>query len=173
MIHPQTVLETERLLLRPPRAEDWPGAQAFYRSRRSRFVNGPKSDAEAWRSFAVEVGHWTIRGYGMFTITEHGSDRGLGLIGPFYPVGWPEREIGWLLWPESEGKGIGYEAARACLDHAFGALGWDTAVSYIDHNNDRSRALAERLGAVVDDAAPTLAADTLVYRHPRPEAGHG
>lgn len=164
------VLETPRLVLRPPVAADWPGVRAFYLSQRSRFTYGPKTEAAAWRSFAAEIGHWTLRGYGMFTLSEKGGDdTGLGLVGPFYPLDWPEPEIGWMLWPAAEGRGYGYEAARACLAHAFGALGWTTAVSYIDAANDRSIALAERLGARLDAGAATLSADTLVYRHPRPE----
>jgi RimJ/RimL family protein N-acetyltransferase len=40
-------------------------------------------------------------------------------------------------------------------------------VSYIDRNNSRSIALAERLGAVPDpDAATPDNSDDLVYRHP-------
>ena len=62
-------------------------------------------------------------------------------------------------------------AAAAARDHAFGALGWETAVSYIDPDNIRSVALAERLGARHDPEARGPGENScLVYRHPRPEA---
>ncbi|TMV69267.1 GNAT family N-acetyltransferase, partial [Thioclava sp. BHET1] len=82
------------------------------------------------------------------------------------------REMGWSLWSaEGEGRGYAREAARAVIAHAFGPLGWDTAVSYIAPDNARSIALAERLGAIRDDSA-AHPGDTpcLVYRHPKPEA---
>ena len=79
--------------------------------------------------------------------------------------------MSWSIWaPEAEGKGYAAEAARAALDYAFDTLGWDTCVSYIDANNARSIALAERMGATVDPTAaqPDDETDLLVYRHARP-----
>ena len=114
---------------------------------------------------------WVARGYGSFVITLKGSDTAVGLTGPWHPIEWPEREIGWTLWTdEAEGRGIAFEAASAARDHAFRDLGWDTAVSYIDVGNARSIALAERLGARLDpDAAFPGDPPCLVYRHRRPE----
>lgn len=161
-------LETARLVLRRLASRDAGGYIAFCRSRRARHSLGVKSADEAWRAFGLELGHWELRGYGMFAVTEKGGgDTCLGIVGPWFPAGWPEREIGWLMWPEGEGRGYAEEAARAARDHAFDTLGWDTAVSYIADGNARSIALAERLGAVLDPGAPTLSADALVYRHPR------
>jgi len=162
-----TRIVTERLTLRRPEASDWPGFRAHFASQRSRFMKGPRSESDSWRSFCTELGHWQMRGYGMFAVTETGQDACLGLVGPWFPVGWPETEIGWMLWPEGEGKGYGFEAANACLDHVFAGLGWTTAVSYVDEANLRSIALAEKLGAAWDESAPTLGPETRVYRHPR------
>ena len=83
---------------------------------------------------------------------------------------WVEPEFGWSAWsPETEGKGIVREAAAAARDWAWDNLGWTTAVSYIDQDNARSIALAERLGAVhdPDGAHPDLDGweGTLVFRH--------
>lgn len=164
----ETILTTERLRLRRPEVRDADGAMAFFRSQRARYAGGTKDSAGAWRSFAVELGHWELRGYGLFALTTHDDDTCLGLVGPWYPEGWPETEIGWILWPAAEGKGYGYEAALAARGYAYQVLGWETAVSYIDEQNTRSIALAERLGATWDLSAPTAAADCRVYRHPAP-----
>ncbi|MEL6233956.1 MAG: GNAT family N-acetyltransferase [Pseudomonadota bacterium] len=162
-------LETERLILRRPTRADEAGAVAFYESDRSKFVGGPFKTHIAWSCWAADFGHWDLRGFGSFAVTMKGDDTCLGIVGPYYPATWPEFEIGWLIWPEAEGRGIAYEAARACVDHAFRDLGWETAVSYIDPENARSIALAERLGAVRDDAAPRPDPEDYVFRHPRPE----
>ena len=111
-----------------------------------------------------------MRGYGSFVFTLKDSDAPLGMTGPWHPEGWPETEIGWTIWtPEAEGKGYAYEAARAARDFARQSLGWTEIVSYIDVPNARSIALAQRLGAVHDPAAPSPHPDEpiLVFRHPK------
>ncbi len=140
-------------------------------SPRARFIGGPIAADLAWRAFGHVIGHWVMRGYGSFIITRTGSDEALGATGPWFPEAWPEPEIGWSLWSaEAEGCGIAAEAASAARDHAFSALGWSTAVSYIDPENARSIALAERLGARRVTGAPTPRGEPcLVYRHPNPE----
>ena len=170
------VLRTERLTLRAPHPGDAEAFVAFYQTERSRFVGGPMMARMAWNFFCTEIGHWAVNGFGMFTVTRSGDDTALGIVGHWYPLGWPEREVGWVLLEEAEGQGIAREAARACIDHAFGVLGWDSVVSSIDPANDRSIRLAERLGATLDTKATPPArkdpdaADALVYRHPAPEA---
>ncbi len=171
-LSPTPVLETERLILRAPRAEDWPAWAAFAADERSRFVGGPLEAEAAWRAFGHVIGMWVMRGFGTFVVEPREGGAPLGMCGPWYPEGWPEPEIGWSLWsPGAEGKGHAFEAARASIAHAFGPLGWTTAVSYIDPDNARSIALAERLGARRDAAAahPGIG-PCLVFRHPAPAA---
>ncbi len=167
------VLETERLTLRAPQAGDWPVFRAFMAGPRSSFLRDGEAmdEAKVWRSFCHAIGMWVLRGYGAFVVTERGKEGALGLVGPWHPIEAPEREIAWsILTAEAEGKGYAFEAAVATRDHAFRDLGWTTAVSYIDAGNTRSVALAQRMGAVRDDAAPKSPGDRNchVYRHPRP-----
>lgn len=168
------VLETERLILRGPQMADFEPMQAFMSSERSRFMRlGAKLDALAtWRVLAHVAGMWPLRGYGSFVIEEKASGAPIGMTGPWHPITWPERELGWAIWSQAaEGKGIALEAATAARDFAFETLKWNTAVSYIHPENARSIALAERLGCHRDDsAARPDDAPCLVYRHPAPEA---
>ena len=167
--------ETDRLILRAPRGSDWEPWAALATSERARFIGGPLNRDMAMRAWASVIGHWAIRGFGMFVAVEKASNNPIGHIGHWQPEAWPEREIGWTLWSDAhEGKGLAYEAGVAVRDHAFTTLGWDTAVSYIDHGNDRSVALAERLGATLDESAPVPekpadANPIWVYRHHKPE----
>lgn len=164
-------LETERLILRGPEARDWDQWRPFALSERAQYIGGPYTLGTAWRSFGHILGHWVLRGFGTFVVTLKGDDTAVGGVGPWYPANWPERELGWTCWRDDlEGTGVMFEAACAARDHAFGVLGWDTAVSYIDPPNARSIALAERLGAVRDHAAETPGHEheVLVYRHPNP-----
>ncbi len=161
-------LTTARLTLRAPGPQDFPAQAAFMASDRARYVGGPLAKRLGWRSLSNMIGHWAMRGFGMWAVTQLGSDRAIGLVGLYFPADWPEREIGWHIWdPAAEGKGYAFEAASAAHDYAFGTLGWEAAVSYIHPANARSIALAERLGAVLDPDAPQDADDhDLVYRHP-------
>ena len=167
------VIETERLILRLPEARDAPACIAYQSSDRSRFTGGPKPADQAWRGFASVIGHWAIRGWGVFSVVVRGDDVACGVAGPWMPHGWMEHEISWTLWdPRHEGKGVAHEAVLAARDWAFRTLGWSTAVSYIDPENARSIRLAERLGATRDDAARHGFGDQpcLIYRHPAPGA---
>jgi RimJ/RimL family protein N-acetyltransferase len=164
-------IETDRLVLRPPSPEDWPAWHAFYMSPRSNFVGGGEKPVfDVFRGFSSVLGHWQFRGWGMWVLTRRGADAAIGMAGPHYPVGWPEREIGWMIWADGlEGTGLAREAADAARADAYRRLGWATAVSYIDVGNERSRRLAERLGARIDPhAAHPGSYPLLVYRHPSP-----
>ncbi|MEM7710921.1 MAG: GNAT family N-acetyltransferase [Pseudomonadota bacterium] len=164
------VLRTERLILRAPAADDWPHWQRFHASPRAAGIGGAGQDpAAAWRLFAAVIGHWILRGCGWFVIHRREDATPLGTAGPWFPEGWPEREVGWTLWSKAaEGQGFAAEAGRAVLEHVFRDLDWPTAVSYVYDWNTRSIALAERLGGIRDDDAPAPKAGVLVYRHGAP-----
>ncbi len=170
------VLQTQRLTLRVPGPQDYPAWEAFFLSPRAVFVGGgPEFDrGRAWRTFASLVGHWALRGYGVFAMALNEDEPAIGACGPWHPADWPEKEISWTLWSDAyEGHGYMTEAAAAVIPHVYDTLGWDSAVSYIDPANARSIAVAERLGAVRDATAETPRGETLVYRHPRPDAEGG
>ncbi len=162
-------LETKRLILRGPEAADYPDFKATFASYRSRFMGGPLNPYEAWMLYAAEIGHWNIRGYGMWMIHDKATDETLGMAGGWFPAQWPEQEIAWIIWPDKAGQGYALEATHAARRYFYGQLGWDGAVSYIDPKNLASIRLAERLGAVKDKDAVTVDGNDVVYRHPSPE----
>lgn len=163
------VLETKRLVLRGPEPEDYPNFKATFASYRSRFMGGPLNAYETWMLYAAEIGHWDIRGYGMWMIHDKETDETLGMAGGWMPAQWPEREIAWIIWPEKAGHGYALEATHAARRYFYDALGWDGAVSYIDPKNLDSIRLAERLGATKDREAPSVDGHDVVYRHPSAE----
>ena len=164
------VLTTERLTLRAPRLADFEPYAAFFASARAGLERGRKDRAGAWKEFATVAGQWVLYGHGGFSIEERTTGVYLGEAGVFHEDGYPEPELGWMVVAEAEGKGIAHEAALEVRRWAYGALGLDTLVSYIDPANARSIRLAERLGAVRDLDASAPDPDDLVYRHPGPDA---
>ncbi len=160
-------LRTDRLLLRPPRMTDWPAFQEMMQSERSVFMGGPFSTRAAWGIFCHGIALWELMGHGALTMEDRSSGECLGQVeinhGPLFP----ERELGWSVYPQAEGKGYAFEAAKALRDWAFTDLALETLVSYIDPGNTRSRKLAERLGAELDPGAPVQDPGDLVFRHPK------
>jgi ribosomal-protein-serine acetyltransferase len=57
-------------------------------------------------------------------------------------------EIGYWIDGGHEGRGLASRAVAAVLDHAFGSLDIDRVALHTDPANERSRALARRLGFV-------------------------
>lgn len=140
-------LETERLVLRAPRGEDFEAFARFYESDASRFVGGPQDRVGAWRFLATSAGTWHLRGFGEFAVEEKANGEFVGLVGPWFPEGWPEPEIGWMILPDHQKRGYGFEAALRAIEFAYRDLGWTTAISCIDARNIASQRVAEKLGA--------------------------
>jgi RimJ/RimL family protein N-acetyltransferase len=164
------VLVTERLRLRKPTLADIPASWRFWSSDRSILMGGPWSMETLVIETEDLLTQWQKHGFSLFTVTRHGSDEGIGGIGPFFPATHPEPELGWSLWHAAdEGQGLAYEAAAAASDWFFATSGYHTAVSYTDPDNHRSHRLCERLGATVDPTAPHPYGDepTLTFRHHR------
>lgn len=164
-------IETPRLRLRAPRMADFDAFAAFGESERSKGVGGPYSRTQSFQRLTALAGHWLIRGYGRWIVADRDTDAALGLVGPFFPEGWPEPEIAWTVFDGAEGRGIAFEAAQAARAFAYGTLGWTTAVSCTDPDNHRSIALARRMGCTQDGTwHHPDGFDLLIWRHPSPAA---
>lgn len=143
------VIETARLILRPPAMEDFPRWADFQAdAETTRFIGGPRSPAEVWRSMMSVAGAWALTGVGFFSLIEKSSGQWLGRIGPWQPHGWPGTEVGWSLHADAMGKGYALEAAIATMDYAVDVLGWTDIVHAIDPDNVASAKVAARLGSV-------------------------
>ncbi len=142
------VLETPRLTLRPPRAEDFEGWLALMSDPDSaRFIGGVQTPVMAWRGLAAMAGSWALHGFGMFSVVERATGAWIGRIGPWRPHGWPGAEMAWGLVRPAWGRGYAAEAATAAMDWAFDTLGWPEVIHVIKAENAPSKALASRLGS--------------------------
>ncbi len=160
-------IETARLRLRAPRIEDWPALEPIWTTERAIHIGGPFTAKDAFLDFCQAAAGWVLRGLSAYVIEDRNSGEIFGMAGLFVDWGDPEAELGWLLTEAAEGRGIAHEAALAILDHLLGDLGMSEVVSYINHDNARSIALAEKLGAVRDSEplVVTESGPVLVFRH--------
>src|SRR5262249_51921733 len=106
----------------------------------------PLSRAESWRHMAMILGHWQLRGFGLWAVEERSTGLLAGRVGCWQPEGWPGFEIGWTLRRQFWGRGYATEAALASLDFAFSRLGQARVISLIDPENGPSIAVAARVG---------------------------
>src|SRR5690348_2931353 len=71
-------IETERLILRLPRIEDFEGyAELHADEEAARHIGGALLRAPAWRKFLQMPGAWAVQGYAMFSVVEKASGRWL------------------------------------------------------------------------------------------------
>lgn len=159
------ILTTARLTLRKPRMTDFAGFAAFLASDRAKNMGGPFSLPGAWAYFCHETALWDLVGHGAFMVDLTATGAQVGSVslsaGPLFPG----TDLGWLVYDGHTGQGYATEAAAAVRDWALSTLGLPTLVSYIDPDNAVSRRVADRLGAVIDDAALRLIPTDLVYRY--------
>jgi RimJ/RimL family protein N-acetyltransferase len=162
-------IETENLILRAPRADDLDHVAAFMQSPRSSFIGGPKNRHETWRLICGIVGHWYLKGFGMWTLEHRAQGRACGAAGFIDHEGWDEPELGWHLHDGFEGQGLAYEGAKAARDYGQKHFGLNGVISYIDPKNTRSLALARRLNANYERDGLVMGHACHVYRHPKLE----
>lgn len=163
------VLETERLVLRAPRAGDWPHFRDYRASPRTAFTGGRKAEHEAAEQFASFFGHWVLRGFGRLIAEDRASGAPLGHFGPMQWEDGAEVELTWSLWTAgAEGRGLATEAATAMHGWAFGPCGLTSARAEVHRDNAASHAIARRLGGrVAPGLAPKWMPEGTVYHFAR------
>jgi RimJ/RimL family protein N-acetyltransferase len=164
-------LETERLRLRAFRDDDLDAYAALCADPEVMRYLGTGvtlNRADAWRSMAGFLGHWALRGYGMWALEEKATGTFVGRAGFLNPEGWPGFELGWTLARAHWGRGFATEAARRALDYAFGELDRPRVISLVRPANEPSKRVAERLGAKPVREIDLLGGPVIVYEALRP-----
>jgi RimJ/RimL family protein N-acetyltransferase len=160
-----TRVSTGRLDLRPvdagcvdllepvfAKVEVWryPHGRAFTRAETEAFV-------------ASQMEHWETLGFGLWVVSERGSDEAVGYAGlavpTFLPEVLPAVEVGWRLDPLVWGKGYATEAACAALAGAFETLRLSEVISLPQTDNPSSLRVAARIGMRHDRTVTAPATD--------------
>jgi RimJ/RimL family protein N-acetyltransferase len=144
-------LVTERLVLRPFREDDLDAYTAVLTTpevRHSLHLSEGYSRADAWYGMALWRGQWELRGSGQWALEERSTGEFVGRAGLHLPErdDWPGLEVGWVLDPSRWGKGYATEAGAQSIAYAFDELGAAQVFSVILPENERSAAVARRLG---------------------------
>jgi len=150
------VLETERLVLREHRLEDFAFYAAIWADPRTtrdfRDTIQAFDEEECWRRFLRVFGQWKLFGYGMWGLEEKTSGHYIGSVGFFHArraMDVPYRdapEAGWLIAPDLHGKGLATEAIRAAMAWADANIAAPETWCMIAPKNIPSQKIAERFG---------------------------
>lgn len=147
------VLRTARLVLRGHTEDDLGEAAAMWADPDVvRHIGGrPFTREEVWQRILRYRGHWTIKPYGYWAITDQVTGRFVGEIGL---ADWKRErlrdldglpETGWVLSPASHGHGYALEALSCVLKWADVEVATPT-ICIITSGNSPSIRLAERTG---------------------------
>ncbi len=168
------LLETPRLRLRATRESDLDAHAALLGDPETvRFLGGQVATREeTWRKLLAGPGLWLLLGYGYWAVEEKATGAYLGQIGfaDFKRAMSPSieglPEMGWMLAPQAQGRGIATEAARGALGWADTALKGREIVAIIDAANLASIRVAEKAGFSVREEANYKDAPILLFRRP-------
>ncbi|MEN7537460.1 GNAT family N-acetyltransferase [Aurantiacibacter flavus] len=169
------ILETERLILSAPTADDIAPMHAIVSdSETGRFLGPVTNPAIQFERFARNAGSWMLYGYGSFMARLHGSDEVIGSVGVFHS--WRgmgtdfdnNPEAGWILHRDQAGQGLAMEAMQATFGWFDAAYGPRRVVCMIGVGNGASLRLAGKLGfcAMREAVLPDGDRVTLLVRHP-------
>ena len=149
------VIETERLRMTAFDERHFNAYAAMLADPDStRWINDgqPLDRMNAWRSMAMLLGHWALRGFGMWALERRSDGAFVGRVGLMRPEGWPDMELGWMLVPQHRHHGYATEAGAAALDFAWRALQAQRVISLVREGNNSSLGVIERLhGELVED----------------------
>jgi RimJ/RimL family protein N-acetyltransferase len=159
-------IRTERLLLRGFRSSDFDALSAFNADPEvSRYLGDGRAldRVDSWRQLAFFLGHWELRGYGMWALEIVETGEMIGRVGFMDPEGWPGFELGWVLARLHWGQGYASEAASTALRYAFEELGRALVISLIRPENHASIRVAERIGETQLGTTELMGGPALVY----------
>lgn len=140
-------LETDRLTLRLPTAQDRPLYDAFYAASDAplgKYRMG-RSPAEVAAIAAHDLAHWETHGYGIFLIGRKSDGALLGGAGLDTSPDFPGHELTWWLMPHAQRQGYAKEASLAVIDWAHDTLRWPRVETYMRDENRGAHSLAQSL----------------------------
>ena len=145
----KVILETRRLLLRELRQEDFDDACLLLQDPEVMYAyEGPFSREEVQAWLDKQLRRYRKDGFGLWALVEKSSGTLIGQCGLTLQDYKDRRvpEIGYLLRRTYWHQGFAIEAARACREYAFQALGFREVYSIIRDTNFPSQQVALRNG---------------------------
>ena len=144
------ILTTARLALRELADEDAPfilellNDPSFIRNIGDRNVRTQEDAREYIRN--GPLASYARHGFGLWMVELRNDGTPIGMCGLLKREALDAPDIGFAYLPAFQGKGYGFEAARAVLDHARDTLRLPRVLAIVNADNEPSARLLEKLG---------------------------
>jgi RimJ/RimL family protein N-acetyltransferase len=151
---PAPRLETERLILRGHRIDDFPDSAAMWADPEvvAQISGAPSSGEQSWSRFLRYTGHWLHLGFGYWAVLRKADGAFLGEVGfadyqrETDPALAGTPEAGWVFARSAQGRGYAVEAVTAMLAWADAALDHPKTAVMIAPGHAASIKLARTVG---------------------------
>lgn len=161
------MIETENLTLVPTSKDDLD----IYRELLSCSVvtrylpsGKPYTDEQIHTNIKNRIAHWAKHGFGTFTVLDKAGDgKKLGYVGVEESPDPTIFEIRYAILPETQGRGVAQEAAKACLAFTFEKGKLSKIYGVAVNQNFASIRVLEKLGMHPEPDINFYGFDELVY----------
>ena len=160
------LVETNRLLLRMFEAGDLDSAFRLFNDEEvQKYLSSENRRTCEQMKFTLRnlVKRWQERGFGLWCVSEKGSDKMFGYCGFQYLDKTPDVEVLFAFFKDYWGKGFATEAAKACLKFGFEELHLKKMFAATHPENTASRCVLEKIGMVCQEKTTHYGIDTITY----------
>ena len=170
-------LQSERLILRPHRVEDFGDVADLWADPEVvRYIGGsPSSRSDSWGRLLRYIGHWQALGFGYWVVESREDGQFLGEVGfadykrEITPSLNGVPEAGWVLASAAHGNGYATEAVARIHQWADEVKDWGETLCIFDPAHVTSQAVARKVGYRVSGEASYQGQSTLVMRRTKAE----
>lgn len=167
-------MRTARHSLRELTLDDLPFVARLLGDAQAMLYFGGPFDVEQSRGWIErQLERYARDGFGYWLIVDSASGAPVGQAGVMLAEvdGQPEPALGYIVEPHRWRRGIAFECARACRDHAFRSLDCPRVISLIRPENLPSLAMAVKLGMRIERRTIYARYEHFVLSQHRPPVG--
>jgi RimJ/RimL family protein N-acetyltransferase len=148
-------IENSDVILRQWRAADFEFYAAYLGNEATaEYVGGAVDKQKAWRHLASLIGHWTLRGFGVYAVEDFATGQLQGCAGLWQPQGWPCREFAFWFTVEAYASVCAVQATQLAMDEVNTVFPQESVTSFIHPKNLPALALAGELGGMPQGEEP-------------------
>lgn len=150
---PSSVLQTERLALRPYRLDDIDDLAVILGDEQTmRYYPSPFTREQSLEWITRNLERYDEDGFGLWAMVLKKTGEFVGNCGPVKRLvdQREEVELGWHVKKTYWRQGLACEAAAACRDYCFSELGLRRLIALVRPENIPSKGVAEKIGMSVE-----------------------
>ncbi len=150
-------VEDSRVVLRQWTAADFEFYAAYLGDEATaKYIGGAIDKPKAWRHLASLIGHWALRGFGVYAVERLGGGQIQGCAGLWEPHGWPCREFVFWFTTDAYASGCALHATQLAITQVNTTFPLEPVIGFIHPHNRAALALASTLGGTLHGEEPLM-----------------